>query len=926
VRLNKKTVAVLAVTVCVGTFSGWTFASSGGKESIVQPKKVRTVAGITEYRFQNGLSVVLIPDHSQPLVTTNLVYRVGSRHEHYGETGMAHLLEHLLFKPTKNFGIKSKTPTPDEVFSKLGADANATTSLDRTNYFVTFPSSIQALAKVLELEADRMINAPIRQDDLWNEKLQQGEMSVVRNEFEIGENKPIQVMQQQLQAVAYDWHNYGKDTIGARSDIEHVNVDRLRAFYKKHYRPDNATLVVAGKFDESSLLALINRTLGKVPQPKVALERTYTVEPTQEGERSISLHRAGSNPFAAVGYHIPPGTHQDMMPLHLLSEILTDPVSGRLKKSLIDTQLSTKVEGSAQANFEPGFFVIGSSVNGQNNLEKVKDTLLNEIEGMYKVPVSDSELKRAKRNLMRGYKKQLLDSNELAMELTEYVALGDWAYFFQHMKDVSTVTAQEVDEVAKKYLLSTNRTLGIFIPSKDIAKATISAETKPVSTNSLMNVEPRIIGEEFDSSTKNIQRRVDWDKSKHGIHVNHLPVQLNGDLVKVNLSLRIGSSDSLTGLAEVGELAGKLLGYATQLKSEEELEDALMDLDAELEIDGNPEHLTISLEVPKKNLDAAMKLVSEVIMQPLVTANNFEKVKNSILEKMGSMELDPGALVDNYLERSLDETLAGHVHHAYTLSETRERLSKVSLEQVQEFVRRFYGSGSMAVTFVGAVDKATTTSLVDTLFAHWSSDVGYHKVKKAEKELVANRVVIDTPGKANGEVMMATSIGANQKSEDYAAFLLASQIFAGDLSRSRMGIRIRQRDGLSYSVASESNLSDEDERGHWFVYANAAPENISRVERAMKEETARAIKNGFTKDEVEEAKQSWLESEPLSNTNLSGLANRISVKSLENKTFQNDLRLNESIRKLDVAAVNKAFRTYFSSEKMLFILAGDGVK
>jgi zinc protease len=488
------------------------------------------------------------------------------------------------------------------------------------------------------------------------------------------------------------------------------------------------------------------------------------------------------------------------------------------------------------------------------------------------------------------------------------------------------VTAKDIDEVARKYLYNTNRTLGVFIPTKDIAKAAISSETKPVSTDSLAKVVPRVIGDEFDSSTKNIHQRVDWTKSNHGIHVNFLPVRLNGDQVKLDLSLRFGTDKSLFGLAEVGELAGKLIGYATRSKSEEELEDALTDLDVELEINGSPEGLTVSIEVPRNNLNAALKLVAEMMREPLITKSDFEREKNSLIEGISAMELDPSSLATNYLERRLDTTSAGHVHHVHTLSETRQRFSMVTLEQVQEFLRKFYGSGSMAATIIGSVDKAETASLVDTLFSNWRSDVNYQKVKKSAKELDAGRFAIDTPGKANGEVMMATSVEVNQKSGDYAAFLLASQIFGGDSSRSRLNFRIRERDGLSYTVGSEAELSDDDERGYWYAFATAAPENISRVESAMKEETLRALKGGFTKEEVEEAKQSWLESEPLSNANFSGLANRISSKSLKNKTFQNDLQLSDAIRKLDVAAVNMAFRKYFSSEKMLFILAGDGAK
>ncbi|HEU4852093.1 MAG TPA: insulinase family protein, partial [Telluria sp.] len=193
------------------------------------PSKVTSVEGITEYKLANGMRVLLFPDASKPTLTTNIIYMVGSRHENYGETGMAHLLEHLLFKPTANFGIKKGTKSPVEVLNALGSDFNVTTWYDRTNYYATFPANDENLRTMLALEADRMLNSPISQDDLWNTKTNKGEMTVVRNEFEMGESDPIGVTTERLQAVAYDWHNYGKSTIGARSDIEQVNIPRLRA-------------------------------------------------------------------------------------------------------------------------------------------------------------------------------------------------------------------------------------------------------------------------------------------------------------------------------------------------------------------------------------------------------------------------------------------------------------------------------------------------------------------------------------------------------------------------------------------------------------------------------------------------------------------------------------------------------------------------
>ena len=258
-------------------------------------KPVTSIEGISEFKLDNGMSVLLFPDQSKPTVTVNLTVFVGSRHEGYGEAGMAHLLEHMLFK-----GTPTNSDIP-QLLKDRGASFNGTTWLDRTNYYETMPASEDNLNFALQLEADRMINSRIDNEDL------QSEFSVVRNEFERGENNPTRVLWQRMTAAAFLWHNYGNSTIGNRADIERVPIDNLKRFYRRYYQPDNAMLVIAGKFDQPKALALANRHFGSIPVPDRKLDQTYTVEPAQDGERLVTLRRVGD--VAAVGavYHVPSG-------------------------------------------------------------------------------------------------------------------------------------------------------------------------------------------------------------------------------------------------------------------------------------------------------------------------------------------------------------------------------------------------------------------------------------------------------------------------------------------------------------------------------------------------------------------------------------------------------------------------------------------
>src|SRR5712691_5265398 len=244
-------------------------------------ERVTSVEGITEYRLSNGLRVLLFPDPSKQTMTVNMTYLVGSAVEDYGETGMAHLLEHMVFK-----GSPKHTNIPQELTSH-GARPNGSTSYDRTNYFETFAATDENLNWALGLESDRMVNSFIAKKDL------DSEMTVVRNEYEAGENSPFNVLLERLIATSYVWHNYGKSTIGARSDIENVPIERLQAFYHKYYQPDNAVLTIAGRFDDEKMLALVDKYFSPIPRPTRTLQKIYTIEPTQDGERTVTIRRTG---------------------------------------------------------------------------------------------------------------------------------------------------------------------------------------------------------------------------------------------------------------------------------------------------------------------------------------------------------------------------------------------------------------------------------------------------------------------------------------------------------------------------------------------------------------------------------------------------------------------------------------------------------
>lgn len=416
---RKLPIGVAAVLLAVSTFA---------HSADAPPKLVTSIEGITEYRFDNGCKVLLFPDASKPSVTVNLTIFVGSRHEGYGEAGMAHLLEHMVFKGTPT------TADIPKVLKDRGASYNGTTWLDRTNYFETLPASDENLEFAIKLEADRMLNSFIKAEDLASE------MTVVRNEFERGENSPQNVLMERMFSAAFEWHNYGKSTIGNRADIERVPVESLRRFYKKYYQPDNAMLVVGGKFDPETALKLATKHFGSMPKPDRKLENTYTEEPAQDGERIVMLRRVGDVAVVGGVYHIPSGAHPEFEAIDVLESILTQAPAGKLYKALVETKKAASVSGGAFALHDPGVLLLMAEVSKGNDPQIVLEAMHDEIDKVVANGVSDEDVERAKQKLLKQRELQAADSADLAVQLSEWAAQGDWRLYFLYRDRLEQVT------------------------------------------------------------------------------------------------------------------------------------------------------------------------------------------------------------------------------------------------------------------------------------------------------------------------------------------------------------------------------------------------------------------------------------------------------------------------------------------------------
>ena len=889
--------------------------------------KVTSVEGITEYKLANGLRVLLFPDASKPTLTTNVVYLVGSRNENYGETGMAHLLEHLLFKPSANFGIKKGSKTPVEILNSTGAQFNGTTWFDRTNYYATFPANDDNLRQMLALEADRMVNAAIDQNDLWNPKTNKGEMTVVRNEFEMGESNPLRVTSQRIQAVAFDWHNYGKSTIGARSDIEQVNIPRLRAFYHKYYQPDNAVLMVAGRFDEAKVLKQINDLFGKIPKPTRVIEPTYTAEPVQDGERSVTVRRSGGTQLVGAGYHVAPAGNPESVAIDVLGEVLTSAPAGRLHKALVETKLASKIINNSFSTLEPGYNLFGAQVPKDGDLDAAQAAMLNVLEGLKSQPLTDAEVARAKQNLAKQIELASSDTASLTIALTESLASGDWRLFFLQRDQLDKVSTAQVQAAAEKYLKSSNRTVGRFIPTDTPDRTTVPAYADLAPQFAGYTGRAVVAqGEVFDPSPDNIEARTQRFTLPNGMKGALLPKKTKGGTVSVVLKLNLGSADSLAGKSAVGSYTANLLSRGTDKLSRQEVKDKFDQLGMQFNVSGGAEGVTAFLMGKRENLPAAMELLAQVLQKPALSETEFLELQR---ERVGRAEQElpePQPLAINALRRLIDATPAGHVRHVDPLPVELLAWKGVKVADVKAFHGGYYGASSATFAAVGDFDAAALQAQVTSLYGNWKAQQPYVRIPVAVKPVSGEKISLETPDKANSVLLAVAPVPLKDDAASYPALVIANHMLGGGALRSRLADRIRQKEGLSYGVSSQLSVPVHEAAGYWMAFAISAPQNTVKVEAALREEIAKVLAEGFTEAELTEAKKGWLQSEEVSRTQDGPLARSLSSYLSDGRTMAYDKNLEAKVAALTLAQVNQSLRDYLKPEVVSVVTAGDFAK
>ena len=897
---------------------------------------VKTVGSIDEYTLaSNGLQVLLMPEHSSPTLTFMVTYRVGSKNEVTGTTGATHLLEHLMFKGSKNH-TREKGNNVDQLLERSGALYNATTWLDRTNYYANMGS--EHLGTVMAMEADRMRNLLLREED------RKPEMTVVRNEFERGENSPIQALYKEIYQTAFVAHPYHHSTIGHRSDIEKVSIQKLREFYDTYYWPNNATVTIIGDFQPAKALEMVQKTFGVYPRSPKPIPAVYTEEPVQNGARRVTVKRPGQLGVVAVAHKIPAATHPDFAAVAMMSAILGDGKNSRMYKAITNKNLSTGVEGEMGIFSDPSMHIVFAPLAPGAKHEEVEAILVQEIERLKKDGVTDGELKAAvaKNTADSAYK--LDGSFGIAGNINEFISAGDWTLFYGLDEAIKKVTAADIQRVAQKYLIEDSSTTGWFVPVSAAPAAAATAAPAAgtgtagakagfkdtLSDGPYYYRDPRLNAASQPSMaaakdgmaaaaaapSAKIAPHVKRSKIA-GVDVIAYPTGVK-DVVTLRASLPAGRSQGIKGNPAIPTLTGMLLDQGTKTQDKFAIAEKLEAVGAAINFRVGTDLLDISARSLKKDAPLVLGLIAEQLRTPAFSAEEFAKVKKQMAGgiKRGLESTDYRA--SDAFNRATYPV--GHPNRNVAPDDMLVAIESATLDEVLAFHKTNYGPAAMTLVLVGDLDLPALQAEIGKAFAGWTGGQAVVRAEKPAPMGTAAKQDVVMDGKTSVSVVMGQASGLRYSDPDYQALRLATAILGSGFT-GRLMANVRDKEGLTYDVGSilQADMFND---GDWRLYGSFAPGLLDQGIASTQRQLKLWYDAGVTPAELSARKSNLIGGFKVDLATTGGMANALiaAVNRGLDVTWLDDLPV--KVNAVSNEQVNAAIKKYLKPENMVTVRAG----
>jgi zinc protease len=890
------------IVLCV-FMSGTVFAGSATPHQKLIEEKA---AGIASYKLANGFKIILIPYPSAANARIELMVRTGSKLEGYGETGMAHLLEHMLFK-----GAGERQNIKDDL-TRLGARYNGTTSQDRTNYFETVDADPKKIDELLKLEADRFIRARFTAADLASE------MTVVRNELENSEKEPSQLVLSALARHGFNWHGYSRSTIGARSDIEGASFAALQAFHKKHYRPDNAALIVSGNFDSARVLALASKLFAVAQNPSTEKPSNWTLESPQALTNKTELVSSAGTTVVASAWKLPGMKERDAHALALAAASICDSDWGSLRKDIVlDRKLAVSANCFTWHQTDYGRFIAFARADQKADAHALSHEVVKHIQEAAARGVSTAQLERARLSELNSFQKSLDSHEAVAGLVSRSEAAGDWRLFLWERDVVSSVTLEEANDALKKWVVSLNRN-DVVLRHVDNASPLVFPKPTDAESRVKGQVWANFISSADAAPTSLLAistSTVKFNLNNERVQVALIKRKTQGDKVWLALENDYGNPAQLKHRKVSCDAASALMGFGGNGLSRDALSARMEGLQAIWQIN----LAGVYLEVPRQNFMEAFNVLISTWAKPLMPVVEFERYKASRIAALEAAVTDPIQVSANEVRLRFDNYPEGHWGQPKAFSELMTQTQNLAYEDVLKCSQDFAKLSQVRMGVVGNINAEVIQDAWTKADLVHSGPSTYARVPTpvAPVSVDTTPIHVTIPGKTNARVTGTTVVPIHSKSDDFPALQLAVYALGGN-SSSLIWLQLRETQGLAYSSGMQISPSAFDDRSTIQLFATASSSNADKALGSLQSVLMKVLAEGFTPEQIDRAKSAWIQKRKASLGDERGFASILVNALYDGHDFEAMEALDQKIKAVDHKLATAVLKKYVTESNIVW--------
>lgn len=906
----------LTLSMCIIGFSGASWA---------QAVLVKSEQQVEEYKLDNGLRIVLAPNDKENKVFMNTVYLTGSLNDPKGKGGLAHLLEHLAFKGTENI----KEEEFQRRLNQYTLMTNASTDYYSTKYTNIIRPEQHAIEQVLDLESERMDKLVLQ------EKYVPAEIAIVMREREVRMDQPFAVLMDKMWKAAYGNQSLGRLPIGDLDELQSIKMQELNQFYRQWYAPNNAIIVISGKFDKAAVVQYIDQKFSPIAARKIPEQAQVPALDSAQIQQRDFVVQKGSD-LAKFNVYMNGKNEQIKTTLALAPYLYTMQPSGHLYSSMVETGTSTAVQSTTWLDRDFNVVFMGAVYAPNHDQKKVAADLISGVES--NKAFNDAELKRVKALVQN--QADTVRNNAVAMggRLSDYAVSyqGNWDQYFKDLKQVQALKVKDVNQTLKQFLVPAHRIHGDIQPTPEDQKKALEQQNSKESLKTLdqkqekpepfkdVQVYQKEVAQHVQSSQQQLQAlepKIQRGQLKNGMQYALYPASTPDDKTYASIKVNFGNDKSLFNQSEIIELTAYLLLRASDRYSLQNIADKSIDAGGVAVAVADENGMSIQINAKKEKFDEFFKYIIEVMKNPKFEQSQFDLIKQQALSTLDRPYTEPETVAALTMARLLERYQPGDLRYHFEPELAKKNMQAANNAQVKALYKKFFAMNHAQIAVTGQFEQNKMQKTLEKAFANWTSREDYQRISAPYVAYPAQKVHALAEQREFGNYQALLTLPIRYDDPDAAAMYVFSYILGNSQLSSRLAMELREKNALVYGFGSQLDLDQFEKSGALTIQANYSAGKSAEVSRSVHKVLQQLLSSGVTAQELEAAKADMMKKRVTALDDARSIHGMLSSQLETNTTMKLREQRDQEIAKLSKADVDAVIKKYIRLDHLVEVMA-----